>query len=75
VLVVKRLRLEGFVVMDYYDRRTVGEERLATWITEGRLKVGGDILEGLERAPEALIGLLRGDNTGKRRVRVAADAV
>jgi NADPH-dependent curcumin reductase CurA len=75
LLVVKRLRMEGFIVMDYYDRRQVAEERLAGWIADGRLKVREDILEGLERAPEALIGLLRGENTGKRMVRVAADAV
>jgi NADPH-dependent curcumin reductase CurA len=75
LLILKRLRMEGFIVMDYYDRRAVAEERLAAWIAEGRLKVREDILEGLERAPEALIGLLRGENTGKRLVRVAPDAV
>ena len=57
LVVVKRLRLEGFIVTDFYDRRAEAEARLAKWIAEGRLKAELDILDGLEKAPEALIGL------------------
>jgi NADPH-dependent curcumin reductase CurA len=75
LMVVKRLRMEGFIVMDYYDRRQLAEDRLADWIAAGKLRVPEDIVDGLERAPRALIGLLHGENTGKRLVRVAAEAV
>ena len=73
LLVVKRLRMEGFIVMDHYARRREAEETLAGWIADGRLVIREDIVEGLERAPAALVGLLRGDNLGKRMVRVAPD--
>src|SRR6478735_3713223 len=70
LVVVKRLRLEGFIVMDFYDRRAEAESRLAQWIAEGRIKAELDILDGLEKAPEALIGLFDGNNRGKRAVLV-----
>jgi hypothetical protein len=70
LLVVKRLRMEGFIVMDFYDRRRQAEDELAGWLADGRLKVREDIIEGLESVPRALIGLLHGENTGKRMVRV-----
>jgi NADPH-dependent curcumin reductase CurA len=70
LIVTKRLRMEGFIVMDFYDRRDEAETRLAHWISEGRIKAELDIIDGLERAPEALIGLFEGNNRGKRAVRV-----
>jgi len=73
LLVVKRLRMEGFIVMDFYARRREAEDTLARLIAEGRLVIREDIVEGLERAPEALIGLLHGDNIGKRMVRVTSE--
>jgi len=73
LLVVKRLRMEGFIVMDFYDRRREAEDILAGWIADGRLVIREDITEGLESAPRALVGLLRGDNLGKRLVRVAPE--
>ena len=73
LLVTKRLRMEGFIVMDHFDRRRQAEEELAGWVADGSLQVHEDVVEGLERAPGALIGLLHGDNLGKRMVRVAGD--
>ena len=73
LLVVRRLRMEGFIVMDYYGRRREAEETLARFIADGRLKIREDIVEGLESAPRALVGLLNGDNLGKRMVRVASE--
>ena len=73
LLVVKRLRMEGFIVMDFYARRREAEDTLARLIAEGRLVIREDIVEGLERAPQALIGLLHGDNVGKRMVRVTSE--
>ncbi len=71
LLVTKRLRMEGFIVMDYFAERAAAEEDLAAAVTAGRLKVVEDVVDGLDRAPAALVGLLAGDNVGKRMVRVS----
>jgi NADPH-dependent curcumin reductase CurA len=71
LVVVKRLRLEGFVVMDFFDRRAEAEQRLAQWVASDRIKAVVDVFDGLEKAPEALIGLFEGNNKGKRAVRVS----
>jgi NADPH-dependent curcumin reductase CurA len=73
LVVVKRLRMEGFIVMDFLDQNKQAIDDLSRWVKEGKIKVVEDIVEGLENAPAALIGLLAGDNRGKRMVRVAQD--
>jgi len=73
LLVVKRLRMQGFIVMDFVDQDAEAERDLAAWTKSGRLKVHEDILEGLESAPRGLIGLLAGENRGKRMIRVGAE--
>ena len=70
LIVTKRLNLRGFVVMDFDDKREAALADLQAWVADGRLKVQEDILEGLESLPGALIGLLAGENRGKRMVRV-----
>ena len=71
LVVTKRLRMEGFIVMDFYDRRAEAESRLAHWVAEGKIKAIVDIVDGLDKAPQALIGLFEGSNRGKRAVRVS----
>ncbi len=73
LIVVKRLRMEGFIVMDFRhdDRKAV--EQLSEWVQNGTVRVFDDVVDGLENAPQALVGLLAGDNRGKRLVRVAPD--
>jgi NADPH-dependent curcumin reductase CurA len=71
LLVTKRLRMEGFIVMDFFDERDEAEADLAAAVSAGELRVVEDVVEGLEQAPAALVGLLAGDNLGKRMVRVA----
>jgi NADPH-dependent curcumin reductase CurA len=73
LIVVKRLRMEGFIVMDYADDDAKALRALQNWVTSGTIKVPEDIVNGLENAPAALIGLLADDNRGKRMVRVGAD--
>ncbi len=73
MIVVKRLRMEGFIVMDFAHDDAKAESDLQRWVADGKLKVVEDIVEGLENAPAALIGLLAGNNRGKRMVRVAPD--
>jgi hypothetical protein len=70
LLVVKRLRMEGFIVMDFADQDKEAEEKLLGWARAGKIKTVEDIIDGLENAPKALIGLLAGENRGKRMVRV-----
>jgi len=72
-LVVKRLRMEGFLVSDFLGEWLKAEAELAGWVASGDLKVLEDVVDGLDAAPAALIGLLAGDNIGKRIVRVAPD--
>ena len=71
--VFKRLRMEGFIVMDFADRDAEAERDMGRWFAEGKMVVEEDILDGLENAPRGLIGLLAGDNRGKRMIRVAPD--
>jgi NADPH-dependent curcumin reductase CurA len=73
LLITKRLRMEGFIVMDFAAEWAAATQELAAWIASGRLKVLEEVLEGLDAAPGALVGLLSGDNVGKRMVRVGPD--
>ncbi len=68
----KRLTLRGFIVSDHGARRGDFLRDVAAWLREGRVKYREDIVDGLERAPEALIGLLQGRNFGKLIARVAS---
>jgi NADPH-dependent curcumin reductase CurA len=70
LIVTKRLTLRGFVVMDFADQNAKALADLQGWVKDGRLKVQEDIIDGLENLPGALIGLLHGENRGKRMVRV-----
>jgi len=70
LIVVKRLIMQGFIVMDFMDRREQAMADLQAWVGSGQLKVQEDVIDGLENTPQALIGLLAGDNRGKRMVRV-----
>jgi NADPH-dependent curcumin reductase CurA len=71
LIVTKRLKVQGFVVMDLYDGREAALAELRGWVESGKLKVQEDVIDGLENLPAALIGLLAGENRGKRMVRVA----
>ncbi len=70
LIVVKRLTLKGFIVMDFMAQRDTAIADLASWVATGKLKVEEDVIDGLENTPAALIGLLAGENRGKRMVKV-----
>ena len=72
-ILTKRLTFRGFIVSDYADQMQEAFTTLAEWIGEGKLRYREDFVDGLEKAPEALIGLLRGENFGKLVVRVSDD--
>ncbi len=69
-LVTKRIRMEGFVVMDFYNRREQAEAALAEWVADGKLKAPVEVVEGFENMPSALAGMFAGKNKGKLMVRV-----
>jgi NADPH-dependent curcumin reductase CurA len=70
LIVTKRLAVRGFIVSDFYDKRDAALAELKSWVESGKLKVQEDVIEGLENAPAALVGLLAGENRGKRMVKV-----
>jgi len=70
-ILTKRLTFRGFIVSDFAARYEDFMRDVSAWVGEGRIKCREDVVEGLEKAPRALIGLLRGENFGKLLVRVA----
>ena len=70
LIVVKRLIMQGFIVMDFMAQRDKALSDLQSWVASGQLKVQEDVIDGLENTPAALIGLLAGENRGKRMIRV-----
>jgi NADPH-dependent curcumin reductase CurA len=72
-LLVKRIRMQGFIVFDYEGRQNEFLGPMRTWLAEGKVKFREDIVDGLENAPQAFIGLLKGENFGKLVVRVAGE--
>jgi NADPH-dependent curcumin reductase CurA len=73
--IAKRLVLQGFLVFDHIDRRIQFYSDMGRWIHEGRIKWKETIIEGIENAPNALIGLFKGENFGKMLVKVGPDPV
>ena len=72
-LLVNRAMIKGFIVSDHADRMAAFIQEVAPLVREGRIKYREDIIEGLDAAPEALIGLFEGRNFGKMMVRVSPD--
>ena len=72
-LLVKRARMEGFLVLDHLDRMVEAVEEMSGWLRSGRLAYREDVTNGLEAAPGALVRLLKGENTGKVLVRVGEE--
>jgi NADPH-dependent curcumin reductase CurA len=64
-LLVRRGRMEGFIILDYLDRFPAAQMEVARWIAEGKIKSSEHIVHGLEQAPDALNLLFSGGNTGK----------
>lgn len=69
-LLVKRARMQGFVIFDHMDAWAGAVARLANWVREGRLHYREEILSGIEACPDALAGLYRGENLGKRLIKL-----
>jgi NADPH-dependent curcumin reductase len=72
IVLQKRVRMQGFIILDHYaDRFAAFQRDMSQWVGAGRVVLMEDVVDGLEQAPAALIGLLQGRNFGKVVVRVA----
>jgi NADPH-dependent curcumin reductase len=71
-LLIKRIKMQGFIIFDDYGYR-YGEffSQMSAWVKEGKIKFREDLVDGLENAPQAFIGLLEGKNFGKLVIQVA----
>ena len=73
-ILTKRLKMQGFIIFDdYAPRFNEFYGQMSSWLWEGRIKYREDIVDGLENAPEAFIGLLNGKNFGKLIIRVVKE--
>ena len=70
-VLVNRIRMQGMIVFDWKDRYGEALASLTAYVAEGKLKYRESIVEGLDNAPRALIGLLKGENFGKQLVKIA----
>ncbi|HEX7789511.1 MAG TPA: NADP-dependent oxidoreductase, partial [Afipia sp.] len=75
LILVKRLNFRGFIVRDFAAMFPDFIRDMPQWIREGKLKHREFVTEGIESAPAAFMGLLKGANFGKQIVRVAPDKV
>lgn len=73
MIVTKRLRLQGFIISDHYDRFGEFVHQAEEWVRDERLRYRETVVDGIENAPKAFLGLLRGENIGKMLVKVGPD--
>ena len=66
----KRVRAQGFIVTDFASRHEAAMRQMGEWIRNGRLKYREDVVQGIDKAPRAFIGMLRGENFGKMLVKM-----
>ena len=69
-ILVKSLRVQGFIVTEYWDQYPEFLKKMAGWVGNGQIKWRETVLDGIERAPEALLALFSGDNFGKMLVKL-----
>ena len=72
-ILTKRLTYRGFIVSDFASQRQEFLQAVSSWIKEGKIKYREDVVDGLENAPRAFQGLLKGENFGKLIVRVGEE--
>jgi NADPH-dependent curcumin reductase CurA len=70
MLIIKRARIQGFLVSDYIGRAAEAMSALGRWYMEGKIKYRVDVVEGLEKAPQAVKKLFEGTNQGKLVVKI-----
>jgi NADPH-dependent curcumin reductase CurA len=70
MVVTKRLRIQGYIVSDHFDRFDEFHAKAQEWVRDGKLRYRETVVEGIENGPHAFLGLLRGENIGKMLVKV-----
>jgi NADPH-dependent curcumin reductase CurA len=70
LVVTRRLRIEGFIISDHFDRFGEFVREATEWVADGRLRYRETVVDGIDNAPKAFLGLLRGENIGKMLVKV-----
>jgi NADPH-dependent curcumin reductase CurA len=71
LIITKRLTLRGFIVLDHDDRQAAFIEEVGGWLRSGQVRSEETVVDGLEHAPDAFLGMLRGENVGKMLVRIS----
>jgi NADPH-dependent curcumin reductase CurA len=69
-IMAMRIRLQGFIVFDYFPRMSEFHRDMGEWLASGAVKPQETVVEGLEKMPEAFLGLFEGANTGKMLVKL-----
>jgi hypothetical protein len=69
-IISARIAMKGFIVFDYFPRMTEFYRDMGEWLANGAVKSQETIVHGLEKAPDAFLGLFKGENTGKMLVRL-----
>ena len=72
-VLVRRARIQGFIVVDHWGRSQAAMADLGRWLAEGKLKYRVDVVEGLENAPRTLTRLFDGSNQGKLVVKIGEE--
>jgi len=72
-LIMKQAKVEGFLYTQFADRNEEALKQLSAWLRDGKIKYREDVVDGLENAPAAFIGMMQGKNIGKQLVKVAAE--
>lgn len=70
----KKIKVQGFIIFDNFGHLYPDfAKEMSEWVEQGKIKYREEVIDGLENAPQAFIGLLKGENFGKRVIRVATD--
>ncbi len=70
-IIIKKLKLQGFIIFDHWDEYPAFVQQMSQWIQEDKISWKETVYEGIEKAPDAFIGLFTGKNTGKMLVKLA----
>ena len=72
-IITKKLTMQGFIVTDHFDKMQQFHKDMAQWIGENKIKWKETVVDGIENAPGAFIGLFKGENFGKMIVKIGPD--
>jgi NADPH-dependent curcumin reductase CurA len=73
-LIIRRVRMQGFITVDYLDRMGEAQAALMEWVFGGKIKYREDVQRGFENIPQTFLRLFSGDNRGKQLLQIAEPA-